>query len=66
MEIYLREDILDDWININGYRFVRRDCDLGFGGGVLIYFKVNFIVYLVICWNCIDLEVIWLNVILRL
>lgn len=64
-ETHLREDIPDDWININGYRFVRRDRDSGPGGGVLIYFKVNLTAYLVARWNCTDLEATSLNVTLR-
>lgn len=64
-ETHLREDIPDDWININGYRFVRRDRDSGPGEGVLISFKVNLTAYLVTRWNCTDLEATWLNVTLR-
>ena len=64
-ETHLKEDIPDEWININGYRFVRRDRDSGPGGGVLIYFKANFTAYLETRWNCADLEATWLNVTLR-
>ncbi|PFX16953.1 hypothetical protein AWC38_SpisGene18745 [Stylophora pistillata] len=45
-ETHLREDIPDEWINVNGYSFVRRDRDSGPGGGVLIYFKANLTAYL--------------------
>ena len=64
-ETHLREDIPDEWININGYSFVRRDRDSGPGGGVLIYFKANLTAYLVTRWNCTHLEAAWLNVTIR-
>ena len=64
-ETHLREDIPDEWININGYSFVRRDRDSVPGGGVLIYFKANLTAYLVTRWNCTHLEAAWLNVTIR-
>ena len=64
-ETHLREDIPDEWININGYSFVRRDRDSGPGGGVSIYFKANLTAYLVTRWNCTHLEAAWLNVTIR-
>lgn len=64
IEIYLNFSVLDDWIRIFGYNFVRKDCDFC-GGGVLIYFKEDFIVYFVYVWDRLNIEVLWLNIIMR-
>jgi hypothetical protein len=64
-ETHLRKDIPDEWINIDGYSFVRRDRDTGLGGGVLIYFKTNLTAYLAPRWDNTQLEAIWLNITIR-
>lgn len=43
---------------------MRKDCDFC-GGGVLIYFKEDFIVYFVYVWDRLNIEVLWLNIIMR-